>query len=302
MKARIDRIDSDLYLITLNPPLKGFDDFIGAWVYTGSPAVVVDVGPAASASSLIDALDDLGVNRLDYILLTHIHIDHAGGIGEMSARFPDTPVICHESGLAHLADPAKLWAGSLKTLGNVARAYGEITSVPLERLQGAGKLRSAGVEVLMTPGHAPHHVSYRIDKFLFAGEAGGVCLKPDPSTIYMRPATPPRFFMETAVNSLDALIQSGSRVICYGHFGVGDDAPALLKEHRAQLFQWETLIREEMMRYPEEKRIDACLKRLVESDPLLAAFREMPGAIQARERGFLINSIRGYLGYLETRM
>ncbi len=111
-----------LYLIALTPPLQGFDRFIGTWLYTGPPAFLVDVGPAATSATLLRALGDLGIRHLDYLLLTHIHIDHAGGIGEVATAFPQALVVGHARGLPHLVQPDRLWQNSLKSLGAHGRS------------------------------------------------------------------------------------------------------------------------------------------------------------------------------------
>ena len=110
--------DPNLHLIPLDLDLVGFRSFIGAWLYRGPEAFfLVDPGPPAMVPHLIQALESLSVERLDFILLTHVHVDHAGGTGDLLQRFPGTPVVCHAGGIPHMADPAHLWQASLKTLG-----------------------------------------------------------------------------------------------------------------------------------------------------------------------------------------
>ncbi|NPA25310.1 MAG: MBL fold metallo-hydrolase, partial [Deltaproteobacteria bacterium] len=113
------------------PRLQGFVKFISAWVYKSEELTfLVDPGPLSTIPHLLGELEKMGVARLDYILLTHIHIDHAGGTGELLKSFPEAQVICHPQGIKHLVNPEKLWQGSLKVLGHVAEIYGEIIPVP----------------------------------------------------------------------------------------------------------------------------------------------------------------------------
>ncbi|MFP3929002.1 MAG: MBL fold metallo-hydrolase, partial [Desulfobacteraceae bacterium] len=94
-----------------------FKGFFGAWLLKKAPGFLVDAGPARAAEHLISSLRRLGLERLDYLLLTHIHLDHAGGVKRVLEEYPEARVICHRSALPHLVEPARLWAGSLKVLG-----------------------------------------------------------------------------------------------------------------------------------------------------------------------------------------
>jgi len=291
MNARIMEVSRKLYLIVLSPPIEGFDDFISVWLYKGSPSFIVDVGPAVTVRQLLTALKELGVHGLDYVLLTHVHIDHAGGVSDFSAVFPETPVICHGSAIPHLIDPSILWEGSLKTLGRIARAYEPFKPVHADRLVNAEDFSSNSVVPILTPGHSPHHVSYQFQEYLFAGEAGGVFI---PESEYLRPATPPRFFLETSVESIDRLIERDSRFICYGHVGMSPNCREMLEKSRSQLFRWERVIEEEIEKFNQEHFLTSCMDRLLQEDPLLSGFYGLNPAKREREQYFLKNSIRGF--------
>ena len=299
-QTRIHQYNDQLYRISLPVPIAGFDDFISAWVHLGEPVCVIDVGPAVCGGTLLAALDELAVKRLDYILLTHIHIDHAGGVGALSDAFPDAPVVCHPKGIVHVADPERLWQGSLKTLGDIAIAYGPIGAVPENRLCSADQLSVERITAVPTPGHAAHHYSYLINDYLFAGEAAGNCLSLVDGGCYLRPATPPRFFLETHLQSLDRLIALKPNAVCYGHVGMQTDAGKLLSDHRDQLLRWQEMIEPFLIsaQGDEACAMQACSDHLLANDPLLAGFPALPTDVQARERNFIINSIKGYFGYL----
>ena len=298
MQADIKQIAGDLYLITLPPPISGFQDFISAWLYRIETPVLVDVGPAATVPALFQALESMQVRDLAYILLTHIHMDHAGGIGEVTERFSRTPVVCHEKAAPHLVDPTRLWKGSVQTLGDRARAYGRIRPVAANRIVLPQALSGSGIRAIMTPGHAPHHVSYHAGKYLFIGETGGVCLPFPEGPDYLRPATPPPFFLETTIASIDLLLQEASAPYCYGHYGYRENGKALLQKHREQLLQWHRVVGEEMGKEQEEHPLlKVCMTRLLKEDPLLKRYGDLAANIRNRERGFMENSLRGMIGH-----
>jgi glyoxylase-like metal-dependent hydrolase (beta-lactamase superfamily II) len=302
MNTGITQVGQGLHLVRLPVAISGFDGFVTTWVHTAGPVVVVDVGPSATAPFLLGALAGMGVDRPDLILLTHVHIDHAGGIGEVARAFPDTPVVCHPKAVEHLVDPGRLWAGSRKTLGEVARRYGPIAPVAAKQVRAADGLDFPGINAVPTPGHAPHHYSYFVGDLLFAGEAGGVCVTLDDGGFYMRPATPPRFFLETCLDSIDRLLAFRPDRICYSHAGMRQDAAVMLRAHREQLLRWQQIITEGCGagREDEERALADCLALLLARDPLLSGFAQLPPDARERERFFLRNSIKGYWGYLRT--
>lgn len=311
-KFAVQRYGDHLYWISLPVPLRGFDGFIGAWVYDGDPLVMVDVGPAVSAPHLLDAILHLGLGPPELILLTHIHIDHAGAIGRIADAFPRATVVCHPKARQHLIDPERLWQGSVQTLGEIARAYGPIDAVNARQVVTCDQFSHPRIRSIETPGHAAHHVSYLIDDLLFAGEAGGVHLPLSGSSIYLRPATPPVFFMEVALESIDRLIAEAPEKICYGHIGKRDHAVKMLTAQRAQLLRWLEMIRPFFQAADEADvapdiplelpmdRLDRCIRYLLDNDPLLRSFSDLSPEVQDRERNFIANSIRGYLGYLQS--
>ena len=301
MNARIDKIADDLSLITLNPPIDGFEDFISSWLYQGDTCFLVDVGPASTADGLIQILNEAQVERLDYILLTHIHLDHAGAIGEIAAAFPKTPIICHPAGITHLVDPARLWEGAKKVLGSTAEGYGPIQAVAGERFVDVEQFASDEIEPVITPGHASHHVSYRTKNYLFAGETAGVYYALAPDRFYLRPATPPRFFFDTAVESVDKLIACNPTKLCYGHYGMADDGVNKLKTTRRQLFIWKTIIAEQIKLSKTDNLVELCKEKLLEEDSLLANFYNLPESAKEREAYFLRNSINGFIGSLRSK-
>ncbi len=290
--------EHDCLLIEIKQKIPGYDHFIGSWVCRGDINLVVDVGPANSVGRLIETLMEMNIKRVDYVLVTHIHIDHAGGLGGFLEHFPKARVVCHEKGIRHLVDPSMLWEGSQKALGEIAEAYGCPQAVKEEMCIPHAQARIKNLAVIETPGHAPHHLSFSYGGNLFAGEAGGNYFSV-LDTDYLRPATPPRFFMKDFLESVDRLMALEDQHICYAHFGDAQNSRQMLKRFRAQIFRWKELIQKEMSAGSDDLMM-RCVNSLLEHDPDLKAFKLMEPDTQKRERFFVANSVRGYIEFLQN--
>jgi glyoxylase-like metal-dependent hydrolase (beta-lactamase superfamily II) len=285
-------------LIEIKQTIPGFDHFIGSWVYRGDINLVVDVGPANSVAKLIKALMRMNMEMVDYVLLTHIHIDHAGGVAEFLEHFPMARVVCHDKGIRHLVDSSKLWEGSRNVLGEIAEAYGCPKAVKEEMCIPHTQANIEKLVVFETPGHAPHHLSFSYRGNLFAGEAGGNYFSVRDMD-YLRPATPPKFFLNDFLESVDRLITIEDQHICYAHFGDAPDSRQMLKRFRAQILRWKEVVQKEMSGGSDDLMM-RCVDSLLEKDPDLKAFMLMDPDTQKRERFFLANSVRGYIEFLRN--
>jgi len=291
--------DNRCALLEIGQKMPGYHRFIGSWVCRGTRTFLIDVGPANSVDTLLETLEDWGVDRVDYILLTHIHLDHAGGVAQVLDRFPMARAVCHTKGVDHLVDPTQLWEGSLKVLKERAEAFGRPQGVDRDRMIAHDEIRMRGVTVIETPGHAPHHLSFSYQGCLFAGEAAGNYYSSNGAD-YLRPATPPRLFLETFLESVDRLLDLEDQRICYGHFGEAASSRQMLRRFRSQILRWEETIKREASRKSDDL-VARCVHVLLESDPDLDAYHRMHPIVQDRERYFLANSVRGFLGYLKEK-
>lgn len=282
------------------PGLTGFRHFISSWLYCcGNFNLVVDPGPLSTIPHLIAEMRRYGVERLDYILLTHIHIDHAGGTGALLQEFPEAKVICHPDGIRHLVSPAKLWEGSQKVLGEqLAAAYGEIVPVPEGSILFEEQIGSTGVRAFLTPGHAQHHCCYLLADLLFAGEVAGA-RSPVAEGIYIRPATPPRFMLEVALDSVERMLALKPRRMVFAHYGLVDTAVQHLTIARNQLLLW-VKGAAEVATLAEAEREEAFFIWLQEHDENYRNFAQLPEDIQARERYFFGNTFRGMAEYVSA--
>ena len=292
------KINSPLCIDLDQPDLTGFRQFISSWLYLGENfTLLVDPGPLSTIPHLVSELKRYGVGRLDYILLTHIHIDHAGGTGALLREFPAAKVICHPDGIRHLLEPAKLWEGTQKVLGpQLATAYGEIVAVPAANIFFEEEIGHTGVSVFQTPGHAQHHCCYLLGDLLFAGEVAGA-RSTVPEGIYIRPATPPRFMLETALDSVERMIALNPQQMVFAHYGMVDTAVQHLTIARNQLLLWVEGSKE-IANVDGVEREEAFFAWLLEHDEHFRNIAQLPEDIRARERYFFGNTYRGMAEYV----
>ena len=297
---------SEPVLIDLDLPRPGYRRFISCWLHASNDFVyVVDPGPASSVDHLASELEKHGVDRLDAIVLTHIHLDHGGSAGHLAEIYPEARIVCHQKAAHHLADPAHLWEGSLKVLGDNARLLAAPRPIEASRIDSPGSLAPHGIEAVFTPGHAPHHWSYRQGGLLFAGEAAGM-ITPTADGFCMRPATPPRFYLDVAQASLDRLLELDPfpARIAFAHYDLKTDARALVTTARKQLGQWVSVL-DDLTRPAErcwsQELHDRTIERLVAEDRAFAPFVELEDDLKSREHVFLRNTFDGMLGWLHLQ-
>jgi glyoxylase-like metal-dependent hydrolase (beta-lactamase superfamily II) len=206
--------------------------------------VLVDPGPASCVPELLGALDG-DVPRA--LLLTHIHLDHAGAAGTLAREWPALEVFVHERGAEHLADPGKLVSSAARLYGNdMERLWGEVAPVPRDRLRAlsGGESLEGGFSVAYTPGHASHHVAYLHEESgrAFVGDVAGVRIAPNELTL--PPTPPPDVDLEAWNKSLSRVAQWQPQSLGITHFGVLEHPFEQLAAMRDRLAAWATLARE----------------------------------------------------------
>ncbi|MBV9887564.1 MAG: MBL fold metallo-hydrolase [Acidobacteria bacterium] len=209
-------------------------------------AALIDPGPESTLETLHGQLRSRGlaVSDLDAILLTHIHLDHAGATGKLVRENPRLKVYVHANGARHMADPSKLIASATRLWGDqLPTLFGETLPVPQENLQvldGGEKLKlgSRKLDVAYTPGHASHHVTYfdTDEGVAFIGDTGGVRIENGP---YILPATPPPD-IDLALwdESFKTILDRRPTRLFLTHFGWSDDPAEHLAEFRVRLHRW----------------------------------------------------------------
>lgn len=221
---------------------------------------LVDPGPESTLGTLREQLraHALSVADLDAILLTHVHLDHAGASGALVRENPRLAVYVHERGAQHMADPAKLLASAARLWPNdLQRLFGKTLAVPAENLrvlQGGETLRLGGrkVDVVYTPGHASHHVSYldEAEGVAFVGDTTGIRIENGP---YILPATPPPDIdLRIWESSFAAILGRRPQRLFLTHFGYSEEPAAHIAEFRERLHRWAEVAADVLREAPDD--------------------------------------------------
>jgi glyoxylase-like metal-dependent hydrolase (beta-lactamase superfamily II) len=220
--------------VVIDTKMHGREGITGTFLIKGSKTALVETGPKSSVQHVLRGLEEAGVDHLDWIVVTHIHLDHAGAAGSLASRFPEATIGVHEVGARHLADPSKLWSSASRIYGDeMTRLWGGIDPIPPERLQKLNDgdsidLGDRRLAVIETLGHAGHHHAYLDESSgtLFTGDALGVRL---PELGVIRPATPPpEFDLELALGSIEKIRSRSPNELCLTHFGSSAEGESAL--------------------------------------------------------------------------
>ncbi|MER7210324.1 MBL fold metallo-hydrolase [Streptosporangium sp. NPDC000239] len=233
--------------------MAGYSGITAGYLILGDRPCLVETGTATSAPVVRDALASLGVGPGDLatIVVTHIHLDHAGGVGDLAGFYPEAEIVVHEKGARHLADPSRLMASARMVWGDKLDVlFGEMSPTEAARIRALGDTGSVDLGNGRTlsshysPGHAKHHVGL-IDSGtgdLYVGDAAGVYL---PQTGDLRPATPPPDFdLRTALDSIALFEALGPQRLLFSHYGPVDDVQETLERSAEELRVWVDLTRQ----------------------------------------------------------
>jgi glyoxylase-like metal-dependent hydrolase (beta-lactamase superfamily II) len=234
-------------VIEVDTLLGGWERVTSGYVVDGDETVLVETGSQSSVPALLAALDGLGVapGDLAHVVVTHIHLDHAGGVGDVARAFPAATIHVHEKGARHLIDPTRLVDSAAMVYGDLLDSlYGRLTPTDAARvhvLEDGEELRIGPDRVLTTvdsPGHAKHHLALHdsVTGLLFVGDAVGVRL---PDAGVLRPATPPPDFdLDQALTSIAKFAARRPTGIALAHYGLVPEAEAVLDEATEILTRW----------------------------------------------------------------
>jgi glyoxylase-like metal-dependent hydrolase (beta-lactamase superfamily II) len=225
----------------------GRERYTAGYLLEATEPTLIETGPGTSVEAVARALDRLGIEPggLAHIVLTHIHLDHAGGAGALAARFPRASVWVHERGAPHLADPTRLVASTARVWGEVEmrELFGSTEPVDAGRLRPLREgdtidMGDRRLDALDTPGHASHHVALVDSRtgVVFTGDALGIHV---PDLPVLRPATPPpEFDLERAVDSIERIRERARSILLFAHFGPLRDVGATCDLAIRRLREW----------------------------------------------------------------
>ncbi len=224
-----DGVDAGPGIEIIDTLLGGQTGMTAAYLIEEGGPTLVETGAQTSAQTLIAALTDRGIgpNDLRQVILTHIHLDHCGGVGDIAQAFPSARVVVHRRGARHLADPTRLVESSIAVYGALAPLYGRLTPVPAERIdaveEGARIDLGAGrtLDVIDAPGHARHQMAL-VDAahgVVFTGDALGVRF---PGSEVYPAIPPPDFDLDMALTTLRRIAERQPTRLLLPHFGPVD--------------------------------------------------------------------------------
>jgi len=299
------QLSEHLHIIDLKPT--GVENFIASYVLKGTKATaIIETGPTCSIPNLLSGLKEIGVKNedIDYIMVSHIHIDHGGGAGTLMQHLPNAKLVVHPRGAPHIINPEKLWEQSRQVLGEVAIAYGKIEPVPANKVitPSDGSLFDLGgsvqVKVLETLGHASHHLAFfdSDSQGIFQGDAAGIYFPQLDVTI---PTAPAPFHLEITLASLEKLIQLQPKHLYYTHYGPVNNAVERIRRYEAQLHLWASVVSEAVKR---GDTIESIHEKILQKDPQMKAAIDFINKHLVLREGVVMQNVQGYVEYFKRKL
>ena len=240
-------------VLAIDTQMAGWPGITAGYLILGERPCLVETGTATAAGKVRAALESCGIGAGDLatIVVTHIHLDHAGGVGDLARDFPAADVVVHEAGARHLVDPSRLMASAARVYGDdLDRLFGTLLPTDAARVRTVGETGTVdlggGRELrsYFSPGHARHHVGL-LDSLtgdLYVGDVAGVYI---PDADIVRPATPPPDFdLDATLASLRMFGDLGPTRLLFSHFGPVEHVDDVLDRSAAELRRWVEVVGE----------------------------------------------------------
>ncbi len=266
MTTYIEEVAQGTYRLEAQIP--GLDTIFAVYFIKETSDIIIEPGPAALIPAIQAKVKELALRNLEYIIPTHIHLDHAGAVGRLAELFPEAKVVIHPLGARHVIDPSRLIQGTKAAFGNdFETRYGEILPVPEGQVKVPtdGEVLDTGdrgLKVIFAPGHAPHHIAIFDEKTkgLFSGEALGTPV-PGAESFVLPSAAPPIFDIDVSLDTVEKLRRLSPHLIFYSHDGVGKEPEALVKS----VTENTKAIGDLILKALKEKRSPEAIEGIVES-------------------------------------
>lgn len=231
--------------------------FAGSYIVKSSKQIaIIEVSSAYAVDHILKKLKDLKIEKDDvkYIFITHIHLDHASGVGKLLQILPKTKLIVHPSGAKHMIDPIKLISGAIAVYGKdvVEKDYGEILPCPEDRVISCSdgeifKLGNRELTTIFTPGHARHHISIYDNKTqgIFSGDSLGLSypeMNVNGRRFYQPTTTPTAFEYDKMLESIDKMLSYNPQLILFTHYGISDEPTVIAKQIKKRLLDYKNIV------------------------------------------------------------
>ncbi|WXG46328.1 MAG: MBL fold metallo-hydrolase [Candidatus Atabeyarchaeum deiterrae] len=208
--------------------------------------ILIETGPGTSVHTLLDGIKELklSLNSFTNIIVTHVHLDHAGGVGDIANKMTNAKVVVHETGAKHLVDPSRLVESARRVFGESFYLYGDLKPVDEKRIQPVKdedevRFRSGKkLRIIYAPGHASHEICILDEqtKALFTGDAAGLYFDDTDEVVPTTP--PPDFDLDLSLQTIDRLLKLAPSRLFFSHFGVVNQSKKILAEAKEQLIVW----------------------------------------------------------------
>jgi glyoxylase-like metal-dependent hydrolase (beta-lactamase superfamily II) len=253
----VELLDAAPGIRAIDTNMFGRRQLTSAYLLEAQEPTLVETGPTTSVDEVRAGLGELGIGPYDlaHVVVTHIHLDHAGGAGALVTHFPRSTVWVHERGAPHLAEPDRLMASAARIYGErrLQELFGTVVPIPSDRIRAMGhgdriSLGNRTLDVVYTPGHAGHHVALVDDRSraVFVGDAMGIFLR---DVGVLRPATPPpEFDLSLAVDSVERIRATDPSMILFSHFGPAPEVEELCDRAIDRLRRWAEVVEEALRR------------------------------------------------------
>ena len=307
MSEIIEDLGHDVYHVDTR--MGGYQGITSGYLIRSSRPCLIETGTARSAEVVVRALGELGIGAQDLatIVVTHIHLDHAGGVGDIAEAFPGAQVVVQERGARHLVDPSRLVASAHRVFGEAMdRLFGDLRPVPADRIMAIAEVGSVDLgdgrrlEAFHNPGHASHHVGLLDSETgdLYTGDAAGVYV---PETADVRPSTPPPDFdLDLTLASLARMRDAQANRLLFSHFGPVTAVDETLDRSVEELRRWVEMVEEA---YALDPSLDHAVAMVRERDRAQSPrfYADDDRVLKYEELSSVEANVSGIIRWLDTR-